>query len=121
MRLSGIFHGHVASVRLSGIFHGAVAAMAWRLKGSLLFRRRALTRPRGKRGLAAEIRVLPFHDYKRLQMASLGAMAIPDRRIIAAFCSAFPSRPASVPGDQLGAVSCRNALQVPRSLTQEGG
>ena len=54
--------------------------MAWRLKGSLLFRRRALTRPRGKRGLAAEIRVLPFHDYKRRLMASPGAMAIPDRR-----------------------------------------
>ena len=99
--------------------------MAWPLKGVAVegraYLRRALTRPGRQRRFAAEIRVLPFHDYKRLQMASLGAMAIPDRRIIAAFCSAFPSRPASVPGDQLGAVSCRNALQVPRSLTQEGG
>ena len=30
--------------------------------------------------IAAEIRVLPFHDYKRRLLASPGAMAIPDRR-----------------------------------------
>ena len=46
---------------------------------ALLLRRGALTRPGGERGLDAKIGVLPFHDYKRLQMASPGAMAIPYR------------------------------------------
>ena len=61
--------------------------MAWRLKGDLLFRRRELTRPRGQRRLAAEIRVLPFHYFKRRLLASPGAMAIPDRRSLAALSS----------------------------------
>ena len=51
------------------------------------FRRRALTRPRGERRLAAEIRVLPFHYFKWRLLASPGAMAIPDRRSIAALSS----------------------------------
>ena len=54
---------------------------------NLLFRRRALTRPSGERSLGAEIRVLPFHYCKRRLLASPGAMAIPDRRIIAALSS----------------------------------
>ena len=39
----------------------------------------SLTRPSGERSLAAQIQVLPFHDYKRRLLASPGAMAIPDR------------------------------------------
>ena len=58
--------------------------MAWPLKGVAVegraYLRRALTRPGRQRRFAAEIRVLPFHDYKRRLMASPGAMAIPDRR-----------------------------------------
>jgi len=52
----------------------------------------ALTRPSGERRLAAEIRVLPFHDYKQRLLASPGAMAIPDRRLQRCFARGSASR-----------------------------